>query len=444
MAAPHPGTPASASRPVVYIHVGAAKSGTTYLQNILFHNRERLREAGFLYPGHDFAAHVRAAFDLRETFFPGASDPFFEGAWPRMVEEIRAFGGPAVISQELFAPALRRHTARALADLDFAEVHLVFTVRDLARQIPAHWQEDIKNRFTVSFAQFMSAISRPDWRRSTVAGFFWTLQDPLDVLARWGENLPPERVHLVTLPRPGAPRDLLWKRFSRALGLPAGSCDLTVPFDNPSLGLPETQLLLRINRAIDQDALGWHFYNDEIKLHLAQRVLTGRTGSPRIRLPEEDFGWVAERAAAMVDGLAASGWDVVGDLDELRPDRSVCGPPGTHPDDPDWAGVIDASGDAVGGVLRRLADVEAELARTPDGEHATPDLIDLVAADAEALRQRIDALKEGTVPAVRRAVRQLSERHAVVARLREAYWQVQEERRQADAARADAGQTSTR
>ncbi|MFF0519145.1 hypothetical protein ACFYTC_10625 [Actinomadura nitritigenes] len=443
MAAPSPGAPARSPRPVVYLHVGAAKSGTTYLQNILWHNRERLREAGFLYPGYDDAEHVRAAFDLRQAFFGTASDPLIDGAWTRLVEEARGWSGTTIISQELFAPAFRAHVARALADLDFAEVHVVFTVRDLARQIPAHWQEDVKNRWTTTFAQFMAALRRPDWRASKVARLFWGLQDPVEILARWGEHLPPQHVHVVTLPRPGAPRDLLWQRFCQALGLPPDACDLNAGFSNPSLGLPETQLLLRLNRALDRESADWHFYNEEMKHHLAQDVLTRRETTTRIPLPAEDHAWAVERAERMVEALSGTGYDIIGDLDELVPSPAPADGR-RHPDDPCWADITDASGDAVAAVLRRIDECEAEIARLPDAGLGTPELLDLLVADSGALRERVDALVDGTVPVVKRAVRTLSERHAVVARFREAYWQVQEERRQAAAGGTGAGETTTR
>ncbi|MER7546487.1 hypothetical protein ABTW95_26120 [Spirillospora sp. NPDC127506] len=424
MAAPPTGTPGPGGRPVVYLHIGAAKSGTTFLQNVLWHNRDRLREHGVLYPGRDDAAHVRAAFDLRETFFRGASDPLVPGAWPDLVAQARAWPGTTLISQELFAPALRRHVARALDDLGFADVHLIFTVRDLARQIPAHWQEDVKNRFTTSFSDFTAALRRKDRNSVKVARLFWGLQDPIDVLGRWGEHLPAENVHLVTLPRPGAPRDLLWKRFCHVVGVPPESFDLGAPFANPSLGLPEAQLLRRLNASLDQATSDWHFYNDEVKHHLAQDVLGGRTDSPRIRLPAEDRVWAAEQAAETIRALREAGYDVTGDLEELRPSPSADG--GRHPDDPDWAGIADAGGDVVEALLRRIADSEAELARLPAGVGTRKaDQIELLRADITHLQNRIDRLHAGTAPLVRRAARALSERHPAAARLREAYWRLQ-------------------
>ena len=58
-------------------------------------------------------------------------------------------GGTAIISHEILATASRAQVGRALESLghgDGTEVHLVLSVRDLVRQIPAEWQENVKHR----------------------------------------------------------------------------------------------------------------------------------------------------------------------------------------------------------------------------------------------------------------------------------------------------------
>ncbi|WP_176407189.1 hypothetical protein [Actinomadura sp. BRA 177] len=404
---------------MVFLHVGAAKSGTTYLQNILWHNRDRLREHGVLYPGADMAAHVRAAFDLRRTFFPGASDPEIPGAWRRLVDEVRDWPGTVIISQELFAPAWKKHVRRALADLDFADVHVVFTARDLARQIPAHWQEDIKNRFDVSFADFVAPLKRPDWLEFEIARLFWTLQDPVYVLERWAANLPPERVHIVTLPRPGAPRDLLWRRFCTATGLAPEDYDLAAPFDNPSLGLAETQFLLRLNTALDRGRLGWHLYNEEVKLFLAQRVLAARPAPAKIVLPAEHLPWAIHRAEEMVEGLHDAGYHIVGDLDELVPAPGPTTAP--DPDEPSWADVADVGMEAITALLGRLRDEEDRAAQLAEPEVPDDDMLDMLRSRAGELRELTGRLTEETVPLTRRVAREASERYPAVRHLHGAY-----------------------
>ncbi|WP_433332712.1 hypothetical protein [Spirillospora sp. CA-294931] len=407
-------------RPVVYLHVGAPKSGTTYLQNVMWHTRRELRDQGLLYPGDDPADHVWAAFDLREAFFDGLRDPVTIGAWRRLVEEIRDWDGrAALISQELLAPAFPDHVERAMRDLDFAEVHLVYTARDLARQIPAHWQEDVKNRSVMTFAEFISGLRFPDdpalpnW-----IGEFWRMQDAPAVLKRWARGVPPERVHVVTLPPPGAPNGLLLERFCRVLGVDPGRCDTTHVFANPSLGVAETELIRRVNLATRQ-SIDWPVHDVHVKHGLAQSVLTGRTGT-RIRLPEEYHPWVLERSQEMVEALGTARFDVTGDLGDLLPGPSnpaLAGDPGRASEED----VLDAALDAIAALLRTSADESESTVR------ASPQaLID------QAARMNRDAahLVAVSAPPLKEAVRHLSERHPLVMRAREAYWRYTESRRQ--------------
>ncbi|WUH98110.1 hypothetical protein OHR68_32100 [Spirillospora sp. NBC_00431] len=422
------GSAARGARPVVFLHIGAAKSGTTFLQNVLWHNRDRLREHGVLYPGTDFSAHVRAAFDLRGTFFPGESDPWTRGGWRALVDEARAWPGTVIVSQELFAPAGPADVRRAMADLDFADVHLIFTARDLGRQIPAHWQEDVKNRFTTSFGEFVAALRRRNWRTFESARLFWGLQDPVAVLRRWGAGLPPERVHVVTLPRPGAPRDLLWRRFCTATGLVPDDYDLSTTFANPSLGLPETQFLRRLNEALG-DRIGWHAYNDDVKLYLAQQVLAGRPSPLRIELPAEHVPWVTERAVEMAEGLRAARYHVVGDLYELMP-MAASGPargtgPAWPPDEPRWAEIADVGVDAVSALLLQVLERGDRAGAVPGAREPVRDQLDLLRGDAADLAEFTGRLAHDASPLVQRAVRSASDRYPAARRLRGAYKRIQ-------------------
>ena len=93
----------------------------------------------------------------------------------------------------------------------------MLSVRDLVRQIPAEWQENVKHRSGLSYGRFLDQIQDPDREDSRIATWFWGVQEIPDILNRWGHDLPPERVHLVTVPPPGGPPDLLWERFSTGL-----------------------------------------------------------------------------------------------------------------------------------------------------------------------------------------------------------------------------------
>lgn len=416
MAAPTSQSTTQSPRPAVFLHVGAAKSGTTYLQNVLWHNRDRLRRHGFSYPGRDPAAHVRAAFDLRRTFFRDASDPSTRGAWHEIVGEARDWPGITIISQELFAPARIRYVRQAMADLEFADVHVVFTVRDLGRQLPAHWQEDVKNRFTTPFDDFVAALRRADWRSFESARLFWGLQDPVAVLGRWGVELPPERVHVVTLPPPGAPRDLLWQRFCAAVGLSPWRYDLAGSFSNPSLGLAETLFLRDLNESLDE-RVGWHVYNEQVKLYLAQEVLTGRHAPTKIALSADDLMWATERAIETVEGLRAAGYHVVGDLYDLVPTAPRGGPAAA----PSWAEMADVGTDAVAALLRRLLDEDRRGSEVEGSTVPVTERLDLLREETAALSERTARLVHDAAPLSRRA----AERYPAVRQLRGAYRRIQ-------------------
>ncbi|HEX5919513.1 MAG TPA: hypothetical protein VFY76_16745, partial [Nocardioides sp.] len=232
----------------VLLHVGCPKTGTSYLQDVLFRNQPVLREHDILYPADRFDAHFLAALDLM-TLPWGGIETEAVGAWDRLAAEVREWHGTSIVSHEIFARATPTQVERALGSLGDAEVHLVLSVRDLVRQVPAEWQENIKHRSHITYAAFLRTIRDPA-RDSRIGSWFWAVQEIPDILERWGSSLPPEHVHLVTLPPPGADRGELWRRFSRTFGLDGLPLDLTAERENPSLGVPESSLLRTINERV--------------------------------------------------------------------------------------------------------------------------------------------------------------------------------------------------
>jgi hypothetical protein len=224
-------------------------------------------------------------------------------------------------------------------------VHVVLSVRDLVRQIPAEWQENIKHRARLRYADFVARIQDPQ-RNSRIGSWFWAVQEVPDILDRWGRDLPPERVHVVTVPPPGAP-ELLWKRFSLAFGLEGQDLDLDVERVNPSLGVPETALIRRINRRANQEIAPLD-YRPLVRELLAHQTLSQRTGSPRLALPPEVHPWATALSESWVAEIERRGYDVIGDLADL-----VGAPVGefTDPDRPRERQVADAAVDAIKALL---------------------------------------------------------------------------------------------
>lgn len=392
----------AAQRPRVYLHIGGPKTGTTYLQTILWQKRAALRADGVLYPGAHFGAHLDAAFDLRDAGFRGVKEPWVAGSWSRLVEEARTWDGTVVFSQELFSPATNEHVDRALADLSFAEVHVVYTARDLTRQIPAAWQEDLKNRGASTFDEFVEGQLGPVENKVKPAERFWRIRDAPDILSRWSRVLPPERVHVITVPRPGAPQTWLWERFAGLIGLDPELYDTSVAQGNLSLGTAETQFLRTLNVQLD-DRIGWATYNRFVKLYLAQEVLSGRQGKERIELGAGQH----ERAAAQSEELATEfadrSYDIVGNLGDLvpapeTPRQSPVGPPSPSVQS-------EMALDALVGLLER---------------------IDSMRRKEEQLRERTERLEQEIArrrrQPVKTLIRDASERHRMVMRVRVAWW----------------------
>ena len=343
----------------VLLHVGAPKTGTSFVQDILFTNREALRERGILYAADRHDAHFLAALDLLDMPW-GGLEREAAGAWDRLATEVRAWPGTAIISHEILGVASRLQVAHALESLTGpdTEIHLVFSARDLVRQIPAEWQENIKHRRRKTYGSFLQTLHDHD-HESEMTQWFWGVQEIPDVLDRWGESLPRERVHLVTVPRPGSSPTLLWERFAGVFGIDPTEFTPSAKA-NASLGVPESAMIRRLNTRLN-DVLPNHHYRSLVREMVVHRNLSGRPGSPRLSMPEETFRWASDLGRSWISELALRGYDVVGSLDDLVPDEP---PPFVDPDHPDEKQVADAALDALAIMTQeaaKLRDVEVEL-----------------------------------------------------------------------------------
>ena len=211
----------------------------------------------------------------------------------------------------------------------------------------------------MSYARFLARITDPA-RNSRIASWFWSVQEVPEILDRWGADLPPERIHLVTVPSPGGAPDLLWKRFSQAFGLEGIDLVLEDERVNPSLGVPETALIRRINRSANR-VLEPADYRPLVRELLAHQTLSRRVLSPRLALPPAQVPWVAEREAAFVAEIERRGYDVVGDLHDLRGNPTLH--PYVDPDKPRERDVAGAAVDAIKALLLENARMRGEEAR---------------------------------------------------------------------------------
>jgi hypothetical protein len=345
----------------VHLHVGTPKTGTSYLQHVLFHNRPLLRRHGIVYPADRFDAHFLAALDLMRMPWGGLEAQAI-GAWDALATAVRRSSGDAIISHEILATASRVQIGRALDSLGHGhdtEIHLVLSARDLVRQIPAEWQENVKHRAALSYGAFLDRIQDPR-REGRIPTWFWGVQEVPDILDRWGRDLPPEHVHVVTVPPAGGSPELLWKRFVEAFGLDGIDLQLDGERRNPSLGAAETTLIRRINRAANEE-LEPAYYRPLVRELLAHETLSRRIRTPRLALPPDVHPGASGLEEAWIAEIRARGYDVIGDLDDLRGAPPV--PDYADPDHPDEGLVSGAAVDALKAVLLDHARLQRELVR---------------------------------------------------------------------------------
>jgi hypothetical protein len=332
------------------LHVGAMKSGTTYLQSLLFANRSQLGQRGILVPGKRWHKQASAVYGLLHS----------EGRqWRSIAERISSHAGTSVISMELLATA-RPDRVRALRESVDCDVDVVITARDLNRSIPAMWQEMVQNGRTWTWQEYLDGVAaeRPGRRGAVEQGSeagaqFWRQQNVVRIARTWGDVVGSDRVSVVTVPHPGAPRDLLWERFASVLGTEPTGMEPAEAF-NESIGLASAMALRDLNVLLDGLDLDYSDSKYVRKRLLAKGALASRRASePALGLPVSE--WVVEQSARTVTRLRGLGVRLVGDWADLAP----VAVPGVHPREVSDRAVADAA-------LAGLADMVVAATRDPD------------------------------------------------------------------------------
>ncbi|MFF2451250.1 hypothetical protein [Isoptericola sp. NPDC058082] len=333
----------------VFLHVGAPKSGTTYLQSRLHANRRDLRRHGVLYPSGplgDPRLHYFAALDVTGARH-GIDPRRLDGAWDRLVRQVRRARGDVVVSHELLARADPDQAARALADLAAtgAEVHVVLTARDLARELASGWQETLK------FGSRTTLRASLDRARAGRSAFLRSL-DPTHVLPVWAAGLPAPRVHVVTAPPAGGAGDALWLRFLDAIDVDPAWAPRDAERSNASVGAPEAQVLRGLNRRLGDEVRRGGALSPIVDGIVAGDALAPRRSTP-VALGPDDHPWVADLSETWVAWLRDQDVTVHGDLDDLLP--VAPGDDWADPDRPRPREVTAAALDTVVVLLAELA-----------------------------------------------------------------------------------------
>lgn len=341
----------------VVLHVGLMKSGTSFIQQVLRQNDRLLRERGVLFPT-PWNRQVKAVKDVIQHGSRGQEPLADDGPWRRLVGAAHEWPGTVVISMEFLAPRKLPTARRIIADFAPAEVEVVVSVRDLARTIPAMWQESVQNWGLTPWEDYVAGVRAEDRSRPGPGRAFWGRQDASAITEVWQKAAGRDRVTVLTVPPRGADPGLLWERFAALVPVASDGLDLDVR-SNPSLGLASLLVLQRLNVRLRETSppVTPKQYERTVKQLLAKRGMAGRD-EPRLG---HDADWVAVRGAEEVERLRRLRPRIAGDLGEL-----ACAPvAGVQPTAVTTEEQLDAAVDA-------LAEVTARLARKRNPDGAAP------------------------------------------------------------------------
>ncbi len=404
---------AARHQPKVFLHIGEPKTGSTFLQQVIWRNRASLAAQGVVLPGHHPQDHFRASQDLRGLKkLPSDPAGSWTGEWDILARQSKQAHRAAVISHELFSAADAEQASQAVASLRPAEVHVVLNVRDMAALLPAEWQESVKHRNARGWEDWLEdVIDRESLDQDRRQWWFWRVHDTLAILRIWSRYVPADRIHVLTTPPRGADPGLLWQRFAGLLEVDPTSVDISRARANASLGLTEVEFLRRLNAELSGEIPDW-FYMWTVKEGLAHAALAARPPGERLVLPKERWSWACEYAETLTAGLREAGYDLVGDVAELQPPDPAEVP--VSPADQSAEQVLDAAIQATAALVLNQYRKEYPAAQ-PE-------------ASSGALADRVTA-RVNASPRIKRTLRELSSRHSSVRWLRVLAWRVLERSR---------------
>jgi hypothetical protein len=218
----------------------------------------------------------------------------------------------------------------AVASFGDVPVRVVLTARHLAGALPAQWQTSLRGGgHTWTLDQYVQAASAARPRRRAAGRHFWRRHNWPAIVNRWATRVGVDQVRLVAVPVPGTPEHELWDRFCEASSIdPAGL--RTTARRKESLGAASAELVRLLNVRLAARPASAEAVRQQrrwVKSSLAADVLLARKGmEPPILVPPRIDGWARQRAERMLERLAETGIQVVGDPADLTVVTT-----GTHP-----------------------------------------------------------------------------------------------------------------
>jgi hypothetical protein len=352
----------------VVLHIGAMKTGTTFVQSVLTSQPAVLSQQGAAVLGGQGQV-IRAIKGVRN---PARWSGSVQQTWSDLASKTHQSSQTFVASMELLSFANDQQVAKFVEPFDGVRVDVVATVRDEFQATPAQWQSYCRSLGTAGWARYLREISGKRFiRRSLANKTFHRARRLGPVLERWWAQSGVSSVHVVIVPGPDAARDELWKRFCAAADLDPAPFELTEAKSNTSLGYGSCDLLRRMNGHLtDVDYLRYR----QVMRRLAPDVLGPlRDAESRPEFDVRGAEFARSLNKQMVDLLSSGRFVVHGDLSELPVADRLDGYPNRPARPPKaetrraaesmWTHLAEASGGAARRPPKDLDDTIEETAR---------------------------------------------------------------------------------
>jgi hypothetical protein len=345
------------------LHIGPHKTGTTAIQGAFHLARGRLAAHGVVYAGADRQPMRATLAVVGRPAMLGESRPEM-AYWDRLVRNVGEAGDQrVVISSEFFADGDDAAARRVVADLGGPRVHVVVTLRPLARIMPSQWQQFLQNGLCTPYLEYLGkALKQPDQTPR-----FWQRHRHDKLVARWAAAAGAPNVTVIVVD--GSDRLALLRTFESLLGLPTG---FLVPEDdvvNRSLTLAEAEVVRQLNEEFNRREWPGTSYAKFLRYGAVKQMKSRQPlpGEPVIATPAWALERMAEISAEMTSNIAALGVRVIGDISALSTPAPPAGQPEAGAGDGPAEIVIpvEAAAQAVLGAI--LAGGMADLDAAADG-----------------------------------------------------------------------------
>jgi hypothetical protein len=295
------------------LHVGPHKTGTTAVQSAFFQARAELAKLGVIYPLRG-RQHQKAALALTGGTGLRGDRAARPQDWDNLVSQVHAHPAQRVFVSSEFFDECTDDMARRLVDaFDPQPVHVVVTLRPLARILPSAWQQYVRNGLRRSYDEFLEGmLCTAPYDRPTPS--FWRRHRHDELVDRWARTVGAEQVVVVVVDE--REPDRLIRTFERFFALPTGTLVAEAGWDNRSLTAAETELIRLVNNEYHARKWAPNIYNNVIRLGLIKQLQRRPPGSDEAGIVTPR--WAVERAneiaAKAAARMRAAGVHIVGDL----------------------------------------------------------------------------------------------------------------------------------